>query len=592
MRVRQAQRWLLPSPPTGGLLRTSLLRTSRLVRARVSTAGTSELWPSMASWIFQCPPAELDGWLRDVTDGGGFFPVTKYKQRIAAGDIVYLWASGRQAGIYAFTHTVTRPGPPPGEMVIHGDVDWSANSTWVGLGPISRLSRPLLKTQLQADDMLRDLLVIRAPWGGANHEVTDEQGSRLARLVEAIGAPQSASVGLPHDAFVFLRELDAADSVEWWNANKDRFELSVRGPFWQLASAVRRALIQHVDQQIHPHQPQIRGLKRRSATTWSGDTRRFDTTVHAWFSRLESPYGHQSRLFLELTPEILHWGFSTWVVPESDRASLRSGLRRHHAAVWEHIQPIADPLWWTTSRNDQDRGRSQLASSRAMERWARGELPEVGIGLSPDHDGPLLEHPDLWERIAWDLSHLASLASLAWGDSQSLTRVAGRPIAVAPDVAVKTTIFISYRRDDAPDPARILSLSLAEPFGQANVFMDVDTISAGSDFERELDQALGSCAALLAVIGPNWLTVRDDRGERRLDDPGDFVVREIATALGRGITVIPVLVHGAKIPSRDDLPPALLPLAKRQARSLTHVGWRSEIKALVGELTEIMQHSG
>ena len=50
---------------------------------------------------------------------------------------------------------------------------------------------------------------------------------------------------------------------------------------------------------------------------------------------------------------------------------------------------------------------------------------------------------------------------------------------------------------------------------------------------------------VIAMIGPNWSNVGDDDGNRRLDDPNDFVRIEIAAALQRDIPVIPILLDGA-----------------------------------------------
>ena len=59
---------------------------------------------------------------------------------------------------------------------------------------------------------------------------------------------------------------------------------------------------------------------------------------------------------------------------------------------------------------------------------------------------------------------------------------------------------------------------------------------------------------LIAVIGKGWLISCDQEGQRRLDNPEDFVRIEIATALKRDIRVIPVLVDGASMPRSRDLP--------------------------------------
>jgi TIR domain len=115
-------------------------------------------------------------------------------------------------------------------------------------------------------------------------------------------------------------------------------------------------------------------------------------------------------------------------------------------------------------------------------------------------------------------------------------------------------IFISYRRDDSQADTGRLSDALTTAFGQDRVFMDIDAIPPGVDFAHAITEAVGSCDALIAVIGPHWLTLADPRGQRRLDDPNDFVRLEIKAALERYIRVIPVLVREADMPSRGELP--------------------------------------
>jgi hypothetical protein len=123
-------------------------------------------------------------------------------------------------------------------------------------------------------------------------------------------------------------------------------------------------------------------------------------------------------------------------------------------------------------------------------------------------------------------------------------------------------IFLSYRREDSGPYARLLKTHLAEHFPDAQVFMDLDSIEAGLDFADVIESAVRSCAVLVALIGGNWLTISDEDGNRRLDDPDDFVRFEVRTALKRCVRVIPVLLDGAKAPRQQQLPADLRKLAR------------------------------
>ncbi len=149
-------------------------------------------------------------------------------------------------------------------------------------------------------------------------------------------------------------------------------------------------------------------------------------------------------------------------------------------------------------------------------------------------------------------------------------------------------IFVSYRRGDSRGDAGRLTDKLKSHFGEKQIFRDVEAIEAGVDFVEALNQAVSRCAALLAVIGPNWVKIADERGQRRLDDPNDFVRLEIAAALQRDIRVIPVLVGGAVMPKSEDLPPGLESLARRQAHELSDPRWDFD----VGQLIETLEKAG
>jgi hypothetical protein len=91
-------------------------------------------------------------------------------------------------------------------------------------------------------------------------------------------------------------------------------------------------------------------------------------------------------------------------------------------------------------------------------------------------------------------------------------------------------------------------------FGEDQVFMDVDAIEPGVDFAEEIEAAIEASQILLAVIGKEWLIASDEDGRRRPEDPDDIVRLEIQAALERDIRVIPILVEGATMPRRHDLP--------------------------------------
>jgi glucoamylase len=148
-------------------------------------------------------------------------------------------------------------------------------------------------------------------------------------------------------------------------------------------------------------------------------------------------------------------------------------------------------------------------------------------------------------------------------------------------------IFISYRRADAAYPAGWLHKDVRERFGASRVFKD-DSIEPGDVFPADITSALESCEALLAVIGKQWLDLADEHGQRRLDDPRDWVRREIEAALERDVRVIPVLVEDARMPEAAQLPPSLAGLASRQAVKLRPMDFEADLERLLSVLEKTL----
>jgi hypothetical protein len=147
-------------------------------------------------------------------------------------------------------------------------------------------------------------------------------------------------------------------------------------------------------------------------------------------------------------------------------------------------------------------------------------------------------------------------------------------------------IYISYRRDDSPANAQSINQYLEREFGRGIAFIDVD-MPARVKFPEALERRLAECKVLLALIGPRWLDARDDAGNRRLDDPHDWVRLEIARALKREITVIPVLLEGAQLPKKSDLPLDIQGLVDCQAARVTSNGFRNEMAGLARDIRAI-----
>lgn len=149
-------------------------------------------------------------------------------------------------------------------------------------------------------------------------------------------------------------------------------------------------------------------------------------------------------------------------------------------------------------------------------------------------------------------------------------------------------IFINYRRGDDPGFTQALFSRLEQAFAPERLFMDVDNIAPGLDFVQVLNEQVARCDVLIAVIGKNWLGTVDESGERRLDNPEDFVRIEIESALSQKKRVIPVLVNDAKMPRSTELPESLKPFARCNAVRLTHERFRADTQGLIKALEQVL----
>jgi len=146
-------------------------------------------------------------------------------------------------------------------------------------------------------------------------------------------------------------------------------------------------------------------------------------------------------------------------------------------------------------------------------------------------------------------------------------------------------IFISYRRSDTSAYAEYLYHLIVEHFGEHAVFMDRNSLESGALWLSKVQFAAQTCQVMLVVIGQQWVTVTDPNTNlRRLDNPQDVLRSEVATALARGILVVPVLVDDARLPRADELADDLKPLLDREACRIRSDQVQDDIARLVKSL--------
>lgn len=152
------------------------------------------------------------------------------------------------------------------------------------------------------------------------------------------------------------------------------------------------------------------------------------------------------------------------------------------------------------------------------------------------------------------------------------------------------SIFISYRRSDSQDVTGRIHDRLSDHFTNDLIFRDVDSIPYGDDFQITLQESVSNCLVLVAVIGPTWFKVLQERMQR---PQTDWVRTEIALALQRNIPVIPVLTSGAQMPGANDLPEDLKALAPRNAaQARAGLDFHVDMDRLIQRLESVLKQSG
>ncbi len=146
-------------------------------------------------------------------------------------------------------------------------------------------------------------------------------------------------------------------------------------------------------------------------------------------------------------------------------------------------------------------------------------------------------------------------------------------------------VFIAYRQADSPAHARGIGERLIARFGRGQVFKDVESLKPGQDFVDVIRDRLQVAAVTLVIIGPNW------NRDRRIENADDLHREEIRTALERQIPIIPVLVSGAQMPRRDELPEDVRRLHRLQAVEIPDKRWDDGMRDLLTAVQSALEES-
>jgi hypothetical protein len=149
-------------------------------------------------------------------------------------------------------------------------------------------------------------------------------------------------------------------------------------------------------------------------------------------------------------------------------------------------------------------------------------------------------------------------------------------------------IFLNFRTGDQDMAASFLHRVLTSWFGAEEVFFSSHSIPAGADFPSELLRHAEQCQVLLALIGPQWLTMPGPGGHPLLADPEDWVRREIATALAAGRHVVPVLLANAPRLTGQELPTDIAALARIEYRHLRRRDLAADLQTLQEDLMKMI----
>lgn len=145
-------------------------------------------------------------------------------------------------------------------------------------------------------------------------------------------------------------------------------------------------------------------------------------------------------------------------------------------------------------------------------------------------------------------------------------------------------IFLSYRRADNQITAGRMAQFLDAIPAVDEVFLDVDDIAVGVDFEQKIERTLAQASHAFVLIGPAWRGPDATSGRPRIFEADDVVRLETGLALRSAVRLVPILVDDTRMPRADELPEDLKLLSKRNAFNLRTAHFDEDMDVLLDAL--------
>jgi hypothetical protein len=145
-------------------------------------------------------------------------------------------------------------------------------------------------------------------------------------------------------------------------------------------------------------------------------------------------------------------------------------------------------------------------------------------------------------------------------------------------------VFISYRRLDSQVTAGRIAQFLDAVPAVREVFLDVDDIELGENFEQRIQSTLTHASHVFVLIGSQWRGFLGETHPARIFDDEDVVRQETRLALRSGLRVVPILIDDAHMPQASELPEDIKELSKINAFALRTSHFDEDMDSLLDVL--------